>query len=100
MIIILSVLLTVSICVNIFLGYALDINLDKIETYQNWLLDIKKEVSVTYSKLKDLDDKQMFEKDDDVGFVFSEMVKLIEKLKERTEWKIQKLLDLNQRKKQ
>jgi hypothetical protein len=42
----------------------------------------------------------MFEKDDDVGFVFSEMVKLIEKLKERTEWKIQKLLDLNQRKKQ
>ncbi len=85
MIIILSVLLTASICVNIFLGYALDINLDKIETYQNWFLDIKKEVSVTYSKLKDLDDKQMFEKDDDVGFVFSEIVKLIEKLKERTE---------------
>ena len=85
MIIILSVLLTASICANIFLGYALDINLDKIETYQNWLSDIKKEVSVTYSKLKDLDDKQMFEKDDDVGFVFSEMVKLIEKLKERTE---------------
>lgn len=78
-------LLTVSICANIFLGYALDINLDKIETYQNWLSDIKKEVSVTYSKLKDLDNKQMFEKDDDVGFVFSEMVKLIEKLKERTE---------------
>ncbi len=85
MIIILSVLLTAYICANIFLGYALDINLDKIETYQNWLLDIKKEVSITYSKLKDLDDKQMFEKDDDVGFVFSEMVKLIEKLKERTE---------------
>ena len=85
MIIILTVLLTASICVNIFLGYALDVNLDKIETYQNWLLDIKKEVSVTYSKLKDLDDKQMFEKDDDVGFVFSEIIKLIEKLKERTE---------------
>ena len=33
----------------------------------------------------------MFEKDDDVGFVFSEIIKLIEKLKERTEWKIQKL---------
>ena len=78
-------LLTASICANIFLGYALDINLDKIETYQNWLSDIKKELSVTYSKLKDLDNKQMFEKDDDVGFVFSEMVKLIEKLKERTE---------------
>ena len=85
MIIILTVLLTASICVNIFLGYALDVNLDKIETYQNWLLNIKKEVSVTYSKLKDLDDKQMFEKDDDVGFVFSEIIKLIEKLKERTE---------------
>jgi len=79
------VLLTASICANIFLGYALDINLDKIETYQNWLLDIKKEVSITYSKLKDLDDMQMFEKDDDVGFVFSDILKLIEKLKERTE---------------
>lgn len=84
-IIILSVLFTASVCVNIFLGYALDINLDKIETYQNWISDIKKEVSVTYTKLKDLDQKQMFEKDDDVGFVFSEIVKLIEKLKERTE---------------
>ena len=84
-IIILSVLLTVSICVNVFLGYALDVNLDRIETYQNWITEFKKDLTVTYSKLKDLDDKQMFEKDDDVGFVFSGMVKLIEKLKERTE---------------
>lgn len=84
-IIVLSVLLTISICVNLVLGYALDINLDKIETYQNWILEFKKDLSTTYVKLKDLDDKQMFEKDDDVGFVFSEILKLIEKLKERTE---------------
>ena len=84
-IIILSVLLTASICVNIFLAYALDINLDKIEEYQNWILEFKKDLVLTYNKLKDLDDKQMFEKDDDVGFVFSEILKLIEKLKERTE---------------
>lgn len=84
-VIILSVLLTVSICVNVFLGYALDVNLDKIETYQNWILEFKKDLNVTYSKLKYLDDRQMFEKDDDVGFVFSEILKLIEKLKERAE---------------
>lgn len=84
-IIILSVLLTASICVNLFLGYALDVNLDKIETYQNWILEFKKDLSITYSKLKGLDDKQIFEKDDDVGFVFSEILKLIEKLKERAE---------------
>lgn len=84
-IIVLAVLLTGSICINVFLGYALDVNLDKIETYQNWILELKKDVVTTYTKLKDLDDKQMFEKDDDVGFVFSEILKLIEKLKERTE---------------
>ena len=44
--------------------------------------DVESELKVI---LKDLDDKQMFEKDDDVGFVFSEIIKLIEKLKERTE---------------
>ncbi len=82
-IIVLAVLLTGSICINVFLGYALDVNLDKIETYQNWILELKKDVVTTYTKLKDLDDKQMFEKDDDVGFVFSEILKLIEKLKER-----------------
>ena len=68
MIIILTVLLTASICANIFLGYALDVNLDKIETYQNWLLDIKKEVSVTYSKLKDLDDKMALYSKDSVEY--------------------------------
>ncbi len=82
-IIVLAVLLTGSICINVFLGYALDVNLDKIETYQNWILELKKDVVSTYTKLKDLDNKQMFEKDDDVGFVFSEILKLIEKLKER-----------------
>ena len=43
-IIILSVLLTVSICVNVFLGYALDVNLDRIETYQNWITEFKKDL--------------------------------------------------------
>ena len=35
-------------------------------------------------KLKEIDDKNIFEKDDDVGFVFSEIVKLIELIKEKS----------------
>jgi hypothetical protein len=41
-------------------------------------------VENTYRRLKEIDDKQIFEKDDDVGFVFSEIVRLIENIKEKS----------------
>lgn len=80
-IVVLSVLLLVSISVNIYFGAMLNRSIDKNEEYELWISDIEKAVNVTYNKLKIIDDKQMFEKDDDVGFVFSNIVKLIEKLK-------------------
>jgi len=84
-IVILSVLLTISICVNLYLGMSLDRNFERIDTLEQWIIEFKNDVDVTYRKLKDVDDKQMFQKDDDVGFVFSEIIKLIEKLNKRTE---------------
>ena len=56
-------------------------SLDKNEHYEIWIDDIEKSVLLTYNKLKAVDDRQIFEKDDDVGFVFSNIVALIEKLK-------------------
>ena len=43
--------------------------------------EIELSINNTYQKLKLIDDRQLFEKDDDVGFVFTNIVKLIEKLK-------------------
>jgi hypothetical protein len=77
----LSVLLLVSIGVNVYFGAMLNRSIDKNEQYELWISDIEKAFNITYNKLKMLDDKQIFEKDDDVGFVFSNIVKLIEKLK-------------------
>jgi hypothetical protein len=80
-IVILGVLLLTSIGVNVYFGAMLNRSIDKNEQYEQWISDIENAINITYNKLKLIDDKQMFEKDDDVGFVFSNIVKLIEKLK-------------------
>lgn len=82
--IILAVILTVSICVNVYFFIKMNDLLDLIETMENWTVQYKNLVENTYRRLKELDEKQIFEKDDDVGFVFSEMVKLIEFIKEKS----------------
>lgn len=80
-IVILGVLLLTSIGVNVYFGAMLNRSIDKNEQYEQWISDIENAINITYNKLKSIDDNQMFEKDDDVGFVFSNIVKLIEKLK-------------------
>ena len=84
LIIILTVVLTVSICANIYFFIKMNDLLDVIETMQQWNDQYKNLVENTYRKLKEIDEKQIFEKDDDVGFVFSEIVKLIELIKEKS----------------
>ena len=84
-VIILSVILTITICINVYLGMSLDRNFGKIDTLERWILEFRSDVDVTHNKLKEIDDKQMFQKDDDVGFVFAEIIKLIEKLNKRIE---------------
>ena len=80
-IVILGVLLLASIGVNVYFGVMLNRSIDKNEQYEQWISDIENAINITYNKLKSIDDNRMFEKDDDVGFVFSNIVKLIEKLK-------------------
>jgi uncharacterized protein YnzC (UPF0291/DUF896 family) len=52
---------------------------------QQWVEEFKVDVLKTSAHMKLLDDKQMFEKDDDVGIVFRDMMELIHKLNERTQ---------------
>ena len=83
-IIILTAVLTVSICVNIYFFIKMNDLLDIVETMQEWTIQYRTLVENTYRKLKEIDDKQIFEKDDDVGFVFSEIVRLIELIKDKS----------------
>lgn len=80
-IIILGVLLFTSVSFNIYFGMMLYRSIEKLDQYEKWVSDITNAIEITFKRLKAIDDKQMFEKDDDVGFVFSNIVKLIEKLK-------------------
>ena len=74
--VILSVLLT-SLILNIFLLVALKKSFVQIDTLETWLLEFKLLVKNTYNKLKFVDDRRIFEKDDDVGFLFTDLLNII-----------------------
>jgi len=78
------ILCVISLVLNIFLITSLNINLKKIEIYESWILNYQKIVKETYLLLKEVDDKEIFEKDDEVGAVFSNIREIIQDLKEKT----------------
>lgn len=71
----LSVLLFLSVLCNLFLLIALKRSFTQIDTLEDWLINFKKDVVTTYNKLKEIDDRGIFEKDDDVGFLFDDLKK-------------------------
>lgn len=85
MIILLSILLGISITLSIVLGYIIYICQNKIDIYEQWIVEFKNDVNDVYQDLKVVDDKNIFEKDDDVGMIFSELYKIIQKLNQRIE---------------
>jgi hypothetical protein len=85
LVILLSVLLTASVVVNVLLWRAGERQLVINEIYANWISDWREQVFKVWAHMKLLDDKQMFEKDDDVGVVFQDMKILIQSLNDRTE---------------
>lgn len=84
-IVILSVLLTSSIILNILLWKAGERQMAVNDIYANWISKWRIEVFKTWAHMKMIDDKQMFEKDDDVGVVFRNMSMIIKSLNDRTE---------------
>ena len=85
LVILLSVLLTASIVLNFLLWKAGERQLVINELYTRWIADWRVQVFKTWIHMKMLDEKQMFEKDDDVGVVFQDMKELIKSLNDRTE---------------
>ena len=85
LVILLSVLLTASVVAKVLLWRAGERQLVINEIYANWISDWREQVFKVWAHMKLLDDKQMFEKDDDVGVVFQDMKILIQSLNDRTE---------------
>lgn len=92
-IVILGLLLLVSLILNFYFGSKLLNLFDKTEELANKnseldsiIKEIIEDISNTYKNLKIVDDKQIFEKDEDVGFVFSDILTLIEKLKTKYDY--------------
>ena len=64
------------------LAYACFNLVKKLEVYEEWVTRFRTESDSLYSRLKMVDDKNLFEKDDDVGFVFSEVVRITKEFNE------------------
>lgn len=91
LVILLLVLLTVSITANILFWRAGERQLVINEIYSNWISEWRTQVFKVWVRMKLLDDNQMFEKDDDVGVIFQEMMLLIQSLNDRTEETTEKI---------
>ncbi len=78
MIYVILIVLLISLIVNIFLLVALKKSFEQIDQLESWLLEFKLLVKNTYNKLKFVDDRGIFVKDDDVGFLFTDLLNIIE----------------------
>jgi len=79
----LLVVILILIAIIILLIKAVNIQLNKNSIYQQWIIDLQNDVENVYKTIKNLDDKQMFFKDDEVGSVFYQMLDLIKSLNDK-----------------
>ena len=87
--ILLMVLLAASVVGNVIFWKAAEKQMALNELYVNWISEWRAMVLKTHSHMKLLDDKQMFEKDDEVGVIFQDMKILIDDLNDKTEENIE-----------
>jgi|LakMenE18May11ns_1017448.scaffolds.fasta_scaffold9349228_2 hypothetical protein len=76
----LMVLFFISTCA---LAYACFNMLKKIEVHEEWIEYFRGEVVQVKKRLKMVDDKELFPNDEDVGFVFSEIQRIINEFDEK-----------------
>lgn len=70
--------LLVSLLLNIFLLISLKRAFNQIDILEEWLVEFKFLLNNTYKKLKNIDERGMFEKDDDVGVIFKNIIEIIQ----------------------
>jgi hypothetical protein len=87
--------LVISLGLNVASFILIRIHLLKIRTYELWIVGFKSDLMNTLERMRTIDkvgtfatslnDKGLFESDDQVGQIFKELLDLIEKLNQRTQ---------------
>jgi hypothetical protein len=75
------VLLTISVVLNVVLVYAAWNSLRKIEMLEDNIGNFYSRVQETLNTMRELDERQMFEKDDEVGDVFAQLIDTVNELR-------------------
>jgi hypothetical protein len=78
---------------------ALKKSFEQIDQLESWLLNFKLLVKNTYNKLKFVDERGIFVKDDDVGFLFTDLLNIIELTNKRIQTDDDKPTDINEKNK-
>ena len=78
---ILIAILTILIAIICVLFYILKTALDKLEIYEQFIIDRRDSYYQLLQNIRDIDAKQIFEKDDEVGVTFDEIKNEIEEFK-------------------
>lgn len=72
------ILLFIALCVIGVLSYGLYISSQKITYYEGFIVERREAYNQLLSKIRELDQREMFEKDEDVGIIFSDIKDEIE----------------------
>lgn len=92
-------LLLLSIITNVFLVVSLKKAFNQIDILEDWLVDFRFLIKNTYNKLKSIDDKGIFEKDDEVGVLFTDLLEIIKLTNKRIQTDDDNSFDINEKNK-
>ena len=84
-VILLSFVLVAAIFAIILLYKAGTRQMEDNDILASWIENFRRDVLKTANELNELDSQQIFQKDDEVGMVFHDIVLLINELNERTQ---------------
>lgn len=76
----LMVIFFISTCALAYACYNL---LRKIEVYEEWLDMFRTEIGDVYKRIKAVDERNLFEKDDDVGATFADILRITKEFDEK-----------------
>ena len=75
-----NIIVGISVVINIVLLIGVRNLLKQNEQFEDNLTEVRGRIANTLQKMRDLDNREVFEKDDEVGVTFIELKKLIEDL--------------------
>lgn len=80
-----SVILAISLIINIFLLISIKKTFNQIDLLEEWIVDFQSLINKTYNKLKEIDERDMFEKDDDVGVIYSDILSIVKSVNDKVQ---------------